>query len=377
MKEIQPSDRVFGLDILRALAILPVVIVHAHAFLNKITLTYPWVRLYDGVDVFFVLSGFLIGSILIKTFCVSEQYTLGKVLSFLKRRWFRTLPNYFLVMLINFILVYTYVTPGDLDQFNISFLVFCQNLWHPFQGFYWESWSLTIEEWFYFLFPLILLLLALIIRNKMDRKYLFLTVILLFLLIPLTLRIYRGLNFSVTGFSNWEENFRKIIFLRLDCIGWGILVAYLKFYYNPDFYRFKYILFFAGIIMYFIVDHIHKDFNGLYMKAFYSSLTPIAIAFILPLFDSIKHGKGIVARIITHISKISYSMYLINLGLVAVVIGENFLPTTVPAAIIAYIVYWFAVIVISSIMYKFFEKPIMDLRDKKLFNPAKKFIKSN
>lgn len=365
MKELLPSNRVFGLDIIRALAILPVVLVHAHSFLNKVTLTYPWFRPYDGVDVFFVLSGFLIGSILIKRFCVDKEYTIRTVLSFLKRRWFRTVPNYFLVMLINFILIYTAVIPGDLHQFNFSFLVFCQNLWHPFMGFYWESWSLTIEEWFYLLFPFILLLLAILLKNKIDRKYLFLTAIILFLTVPLLFRIYRGLHFPVTGFGYWEENFRKIILLRLDCIGWGILAAYIKFYCNSAFYKYKKVLFFAGILMYVFVDHGHKDFNGLYMKAIYSTLIPVAIVLTFPLFDSIKQGKGILVGIVTHISKISYSMYLVNLGMVAVVIGNNFLPETVPSAVLAYIIYWTAVIAISSIIYKYFEKPIMDLRDKK------------
>ena len=58
-------------------------------------------------------------------------------------------------------------------------------------------------------------------------------------------------------------------------------------------------------------------------------------------------------------------MYLINLGLVAQVIEKNFPPTGGTDGLIKYLLYWFLVILFSTLLYKYFEKPIMDLREKK------------
>ena len=90
------QGRMFGLDVCRTIAILPVVFGHmlGHSYPNA------FVRLIGsfggyGVDLFFCLSGFLIGRILLlsaKTWRDSQQ---NGVASFLYRRWMRTLPVYF------------------------------------------------------------------------------------------------------------------------------------------------------------------------------------------------------------------------------------------------------------------------------------------
>ena len=95
-----PTNRVYGLDILRAMAILFVVFAHGSYLLRKV-LPIDLVNIFvlDGVAIFFVLSGFLIGGILIRQF--DQRRMDGRGLSqFWIRRWFRTLPNYYLVLLI-------------------------------------------------------------------------------------------------------------------------------------------------------------------------------------------------------------------------------------------------------------------------------------
>ena len=108
------NSRVFGLDILRALAILLVVTGHSYYFLpasfkNNVLSVFP-----DGVAIFFVLSGYLIGGILIRTL-ERDGAGFGNLLNFWVRRWMRTLPLYFLILLILCILSYAFV-PG----FSIS-----------------------------------------------------------------------------------------------------------------------------------------------------------------------------------------------------------------------------------------------------------------
>src|SRR5258708_1726234 len=90
--------RIYGLDILRAIAILLVLYSHSIPFLSGIfsskLLSLP---IIDGVSIFFVLSGFLIGGILIK---IIEKEGVSKVglLNFWIRRWMRTLPLYYFVL---------------------------------------------------------------------------------------------------------------------------------------------------------------------------------------------------------------------------------------------------------------------------------------
>src|SRR6185437_6603625 len=97
---IATNSRIYGLDLLRAYAILAVVASHGQSFLQPDNILRKAIgRLYtDGVSVFFVLSGFLIGSILLKT--INEQeFNSKKLLHFWIRRWFRTLPTYFLFLI--------------------------------------------------------------------------------------------------------------------------------------------------------------------------------------------------------------------------------------------------------------------------------------
>src|ERR1700741_3248969 len=93
-------NRIFGLDILRTLAILLVVFSHALRFAPVAPETHHLLELfmgYTGVELFFALSGFLIGGILLREneTAISAK-SIGK---FWFRRWMRTLPAYYLVLL--------------------------------------------------------------------------------------------------------------------------------------------------------------------------------------------------------------------------------------------------------------------------------------
>ena len=149
------NNRVFGLDLMRALAIIFVVMGHG-LMLEKANTNFPWIRLINGVELFFVLSGFLIGGILIKIFQNSNSFGIREIGNFWIRRWFRTLPNYYLILILNIIVVYFGIIKEDYSQFNWKFFLFIQNFSQHFIGFFWESWSICVEEWFYLLFPIIL-----------------------------------------------------------------------------------------------------------------------------------------------------------------------------------------------------------------------------
>lgn len=347
------------MDIFRALAIFLVVLSHGKIVAKDLFTFLPSLPLIDGVELFFVLSGFLIGSILIKGFNNEKGFSLTALTNFWKRRWFRTLPNYYLILFVNFLLIKYQIIAGNIEKFNFKFLLFLQNFSTGFTDFFWESWSLSVEEWFYILIPLILIFFNLIFSKKTT----IIISIAILILVPLLYRINIS-EINVDGFW-WDISFRKVVLTRLDAIGYGVLAAYLKFYNNSLWIKYRNWMFSIGIGLLITILYLPNSPNDFYSKTFYFSLVSFGAMLLLAKADSIKTAKHItVKNVVTHISKISYSMYLVNLALVAQVIDYNFPAQTNFEKTYLYIIYWSSTIIISSVLYRFFEKPMMNLRDR-------------
>ena len=92
------TERVFGLDVMRASAILLVLLGHATVWFASFVPVFNIGCLggYFGVELFFVLSGFLIGSILLRW--LIDPGSTTTLFDFWRRRWLRTLPNYVLFL---------------------------------------------------------------------------------------------------------------------------------------------------------------------------------------------------------------------------------------------------------------------------------------
>jgi len=350
------SKRIFGLDLMRSVAIFIVMVTHSSFLLSNFFETSKFNCPIDGVDLFFVLSGFLVGKIIITTVNQTQKFTTLTTLNFLKRRWFRTLPNYFLFLLINIILVYFGLISGTLNKFLVTYFIFFQNLYKPFDFLFWESWSLCVEEWFYFLFPLIIVLLFKFKKYKVKPKSVIFFTIILFLLIPLFYRFYQS-SYNL----NWDLYYRKIVLTRLDTIGYGLLASFVYFY-NINFWtKYKNSLAIIGVTILIIITQTttHKVF---FMETFYFSLIGIAIALLLPKLSSFKN-ETIPFKPFNFISKISFSMYLVHIPLLQI------LPKLISVnnkfeCVLMYLLFWVGTIIASALIYKLYELPIMNLRDK-------------
>ncbi len=352
---ITDENRVYGLDIFRAIAIMVVVLSHGSFLLNETCLSdFPFITMIDGVDLFFVLSGFLIGNILLKLINQQEAFGIKQMALFWKRRWFRTLPLYYLILMANYFVVKHGIIKEDFTQFNPSFFFFTQNFAQPFYGFFWESWSLSVEEWFYIFTPILLIVF---VKFVSPKKAFLLTTILL-MLIPV---IYRASILEPGMDKFWlDVTFRKTVVTRLDAIAYGLFTAWLFTYCKSLWTKYKYHALFAGAgLMVFILNFTTE--NTVYKQVVIFSITPISAMLLLPFAEGIKKRTGIIAKAVTHISKISYSMYLINLALVAEVISLNYPPQGTTMRILTYLLFWFLVIGISTLLYKFYEKPLMNL----------------
>lgn len=146
------------IDGLRALAIVPVVLFHAGIA--------PFGGGYVGVDVFFVISGYLITSLIVSDL----QHGRFTLLRFYERRVRRIFPALFLVLAASFVAAFLLFLPEAFDSFSkalVAATAFLSNvLFDRWTGYFavpaernplLHTWSLAIEEQFYVLFPLILL----------------------------------------------------------------------------------------------------------------------------------------------------------------------------------------------------------------------------
>ncbi len=360
--DVSPSGRIFGLDLFRAVAILLVVLRHGGIVLGLGGIESPgWLEVIDGVDLFFVLSGFLIGTILLKEMHRPEGFTPRRLARFWKRRWFRTLPAYYLILAMNVVMVRMHFINGDFSSFNGRFLIFLQNFNTPFTGFFWESWSLAVEEWFYLLTPLMMVALLLAMRPKWS----FLAVTLVMLLLPPLLRLQR-MDPDLDAF--WGSIvIGKVVLTRLDSIAYGLLAAWSCYHYRVIWDKLRIPSLLVGAVAFLLLAMI-GPFNDVFLRQVLSwSLIPFAAMLLLPAANSLREVKGPAAAVVTHISKISYSMYLVNLALVAEVIRSRFPPTGATDAVVKYVVFWMVVVALASLLYRYFELPMLRLRERRWF----------
>jgi peptidoglycan/LPS O-acetylase OafA/YrhL len=371
------NNRVIGLDLIRFFAIVFVVWGHA-CFLIPIEVReqYSYFNIIDGVSVFFVLSGYLIGSILIRLLSQTE-FTYKDLLYFWIRRWFRTLPNYFLILVL---LIFISV---DLKGFDNNYFFFTQNLFASVPFFFPESWSLCVEEWFYFIFPLTLFLFVLFTKRK-NRSFLILTTI--FIIFPLLLRLIECFDAGISGSIKVFMN--HIVIFRLDSLMYGVFGAYISFYFKAFWNKYSVLFFILGLIilfLYLIKKIFAYKFSMLFELAFNLNVESIAILFILPFLSSLKSLRfNALNKLVSYISKISYSMYLVHYSLVFYII----LPVVIKllylnhfrfevSCLFTYLLYWILTISISTVIYYFYEKPIMNIRDKIRFSESKKQFLNN
>ncbi len=198
------------IDGIRGVAVLFVVLYHA-----DITFISGG---FIGVDVFFVISGYLITSIILKD-CKDNQF---KILNFWKRRIRRILPALLSMMLFCLIVGYFLYLPEDfknLGQQVFSQTFFASNILFYLQSGYFDSanetkpllhtWSLAVEEQFYFFFPV-----ALYIAWKFFRKYVVHIIVLVFIL---------SFVFSIYGVAHHPS----ATFYMLPTRAWELLIGSL------------------------------------------------------------------------------------------------------------------------------------------------------
>lgn len=326
-----------------------------------------------GVDIFFVLSGFLIGTILIKHI-EAKQTSFRHFTNFWMRRWFRTLPNYYLVLLINIGLLFVFNT--EIPKQLYKYFFFFQNFSQQQPDFFTESWSLSIEEFAYLIGPIVLMLFGLILRR--INKWTFLMTVFLTILFFTFSRYVFQINYTVIPTEiQWSKLLRKVVIYRIDSIYYGFLGAFISYYYTQFWKKYKWLSFILGTVL-FLGLHIYIYKNQLEPNSFssffniwYLALVSISILLTFPVFSTWKKGS-LFSKSITKISLWSYSIYLVNYSIVLLSIQQliniSLLNTFEKIGILIF--FWIFTFILSALLFKYFEKPILNYRESYKFTKS-------
>ncbi|MDO4728611.1 MAG: acyltransferase family protein [Bacteroidota bacterium] len=348
---MKPNNVTYRADIdgLRALAVISVIIFH----INPLYMPSGFL----GVDIFFVISGYLITSIL----CREMSSGTFSFMNFYNRRIKRILPVFFVVLITSILLCWWLFTPNDLIKTlksAVASVLFVANFYFarnssslgyfdpgietkPFV----HIWSLSVEEQFYFIFPLLLLLMFRI--NCLKKNKLMGGVILSAIIIAT-----QFLDLSRLGF-NWDIYYLPHLRM-IEMMTGSFLAVYVFEKGNPFSKKQSNILGLISIIVLTICLFLTDFFVVPHFPGYLSLLPCIATALLI-----ISNEKGTWVKrlfsipIVVWIGKLSYSLYLWHWVILAIFryfLGEGALSTNYLLVAIA------LMFVLSVLSYYFVEQ---------------------
>lgn len=372
-------NRIFGLDFIRAIAIISVLVCHTMLILYPFTSGMAevmfnfssWATGFYGVEIFFVLSGFLIGNIFIRNVVLNNEVPNQKLLiaDFWMRRWVRTLPNYFLFLLINILLIPIASDTSIGINSIFKYFIFAQSIFPNTSSFFGVSWSLAVEEWFYLLLPFLFFIVLKLVKDRLGA---FFVAMILLLIIPTFLKIIYASGMPL--YTNSEALFHYGTFFKLDSIFYGLFLSWMWNNRNVKEWLIhqKTKLLLAGMIgllcsLSFAFLFIVKPIQNSLLMILYAPLTSISIALFFPFLYEWRVAENRVSKSISFISLISYSLYLVHVPLIIIYkycLKVYSWPTDLVSSLIAFVVLNLLSILIASFIYRKFELPILASREK-------------
>jgi peptidoglycan/LPS O-acetylase OafA/YrhL len=327
-----------SLDILRGIAILLVLGFHYAYF-------FFWARIgWIGVDLFFVLSGFLISGLLFNEY---KKYGCVKVGRFWIRRGFKIYPPFYVFMAVTAIIFLTAGT-RTIDRDILSDLFFLQN----YLPHVWDhGWSLAVEEHFYLLLPILLLLMIRSSKNKADPfrsiPYIFIALSVFCLALRIaTLRITGAPSPAVSAPTH----------LRMDSLFAGVTLGYYN-HFHPDLFKrlSQPSLLPPGLL--FVSPSFLFGVNTVFMTTIGFTMLFIGFGHILMSMVNRKPSRNLIARLLARIGYHSYSIYLWHAPLAFLVFRNS-------PHLVYFLVYLAVCVVLGVVMSKLIERPSLALRDK-------------
>lgn len=367
---ISNKKRNIGLDIARTIAILLVLFSHTLWISDhypKVVSAAMQLSGTAGVEVFFIISGFLIGKIVWREI-VLPDFSFKNIKYFLLRRWLRTFPNYYLLLFVN-VLVWYFIY-GELPEKIYKYILYIQNVTDTSLPFYRVSWSLAVEQFSYIIGPFLLYgLIRLFPKQNRDRFYLYVTVLVI-VIFTLT-KVYFYYTYELANITEWNESIRKVLIYRLDAVYWGFLLRYFYNKHTDWIHKHDRLLLWIGLFIFIFLNILRvplgitvEETPG-FMIIGYLAIHSIGIAMMIPYLVRMEIKSKLLAKFFVTISLISYSLYLLHYTIILHSLKVIFPSEALRGMELwAYtFLYWGITILLSYFLYRYFEKPMTDLRD--------------
>ncbi|ESU29264.1 hypothetical protein FLJC2902T_06600 [Flavobacterium limnosediminis JC2902] len=366
--QVKTNNRIFGLDVMRALSIAMVLFSHSAVIYPQnggLLSKLKDVSGFFGIELFFILSGFLVGSSIYKLFVYSD-YNFREVKGFLFRRLFRIVPSYYLVLVIN-IIIYLCFAFSLKEVWKYFFLM--QNVATPIPAFFPESWSLPVKELGYVSAVLILYIIVSFFGH-FSRKKVFFMVILLLLSFSFFAKVNYHFHAENLDLSVWSQSVRGVVVYRLDSVLAGILLGCLFFEYPKFFKRNKLIfagfglLFFLLFIVFVTIFKFRLDNAAWFWNIVCLPFISVIVLMVFPLMLDWRKGPKRLELPVRFACDISYSVYLIHYSIVLFLMMRLFnLKEFSQTELHLFTFFYLTVTVLLSVVfYNFFEKPINKYR---------------
>jgi peptidoglycan/LPS O-acetylase OafA/YrhL len=352
------QPRLIQLDLLRACCVFLVLGKHlapcpeeTSLLANKITQFWKyggWV----GVDIFFVLSGFLVSGLLFREYQKNGNLRLKR---FLLRRGLKIYPAFYVLIAATVLINPLFGKPISTTPL-LAEIFFVQNL--IFGRLWIHTWTLAVEEHFYI--GLAILVYFLLFRKTKDKNpfsnipYIFLLLVLGCLALRLLMAVFKGTNISLT-------------FFRLDALFFGVALSYFWHFRglaeNTFVNRFKNWFIFAGVTMLLPMFFFMSITNS---WVFVLGLTTnyIAGGFLLIGLLKTDFGDDLILRWLSRIGAYSYSIYLWHMPVqewLAIPFGNV---TGFNNWLVYAVIYLSGSILIGILLSKIIEYPILRIRDR-------------
>jgi len=347
-------NRNLQIDFLRFCGVFLVMINHIlilhHSALDQL-LTVIKTGGWIGVDLFFVLSGYLVSGLIMKEYQLHQSFSPKR---FLIRRGFKIYPSYYIFLVIAYFF-FTYFTKDPQTKSGLFHEAIFVSNYLNFNNQH--TWSISVEEHFYFLLTILFFLL--IKFKKVELKVFVYSYAVVFA-VGFGCRLYNYLAYTNYDFA--RDYMRS--HLRFDALFFGVLLSYIA-HYRKDIidrllsHKAKVIfltLSFAFIATNFIFNR--EDYR--FVSVLNLSLNPICFGYIL--INCIAYTNHIFIKFISplaYIGKYSYSVYLFHTLFMAVSIH-----IFKGGGIAYYVAYLSTSIVGGIIISKLIEYPLINIRER-------------
>lgn len=339
------TKRYSNIDQLRFIAALSVAMSHLIISTNGSSLNLEIISSIS-VEVFFIISGFVLAPQILK---VAKSKNINTYKVFLIRRWYRTIPLYILSLSLTSIIL------GQIFSFDfLKYLFFVQNFFKIIVDvdYFSISWSLSVEEWFYIIFPIFLFIFFKFYKYDDQKLVMFASILFIFLIL-----LIRFININE---EEWGSNVRRVVLFRLDSIVFGFILYFYKDRIKDNLFNKIWLItsiILTSIIVFKILE-INASKNIIFYKMIFHYIVALWGLLVVLFFYIIdkKIEKNYLIKFNLFLGRISYSIYLFHLLIIYIISLLNI------SLILTIFLFLFAQIFVSSLLYYYFEKPILELR---------------